>query len=166
MQRSHRPAILNDLSRIVEIYNATIASRQVTADLEPISAESRRSWFQAHRPESRPLWVAEEKGQVIAWLSLSDFYGRPAYRKTAEISLYVDESVRRCGWGSYLLSEAIAQAPALQIDRLLAFIFGHNTPSLALFRKFGFEHWGRLPGIAKLDDIERDLVILGRAPRL
>jgi L-amino acid N-acyltransferase YncA len=74
--------------------------------------------------------------------------------------------VRRCGWGSYLLSEAIAQAPALQIDRLLAFIFGHNTPSLALFRKFGFEHWGLLPGIAKLDDIERDLVILGRAPRL
>jgi L-amino acid N-acyltransferase YncA len=161
MQRSHRLATLKDLPRIVEIYNATIASRQVTADLEPVSVASRMSWFQAHRPESRPLWVAEQEGQVIAWLSVSDFYGRPAYLKTAEISLYVDESVRRCGWGRYLLSEAIAHAPALQIDHLLAFIFGHNEPSLALFRTFGFDPWGFLPGVATLDQVERDLVILG-----
>jgi L-amino acid N-acyltransferase YncA len=162
MQRSYRPATLNDLPRIVEIYNATVPSRQVTGDLEPISVESRLPWFHAHRPESRPLWVAEAEGQAIAWLSFSDFYGRPAYRKTAEISLYVDEPVRRCGWGSYLLGEAIAYAPALQINRLLAFIFGHNLSSLALFKKFGFEPWGLLPGVASLDQVERDLVILGR----
>jgi L-amino acid N-acyltransferase YncA len=162
MQRSYRPATLADLPRIVEIYNATIPSRQVTGDLEPISVESRLPWFHAHRPESRPLWVAEVEGRAIAWLSFSDFYGRPAYRKTAEISLYVDEPVRRCGWGSYLLSEAIAHAPALQISRLLAFIFGHNLPSLSLFKEFGFEHWGVLPGVASLDQVERDLAILGR----
>jgi L-amino acid N-acyltransferase YncA len=162
MLRSHRPATLSDLPRIVEIYNKTVSSRQVTGDLEPISIESRLHWFQAHRPESRPLWVAEADGQVIAWLSFSDFYGRPAYRKTAEISLYVDESFRRCGWGSYLLAEAIAHAPALQINRLLAFIFSHNLPSLALFKAFGFENWGFLPGVASLDQVERDLVILGR----
>jgi L-amino acid N-acyltransferase YncA len=167
MQRSHRPATLTDLSRIVEIYNATISSRQVTGDLEPISVASRVSWFYAHRPESRPLWVTETEGQVVAWLSFSDFYGRPAYRKTAEISLYVDEPVRRCGWGAYLLSEAIAHAPKLDIDRLLAFIFGQNEPSLTLFRKFGFEDWGFLPGVAAFDDcLERDLIILGRREKL
>ncbi len=162
MQRSYRPATLNDLPRIVEIYNATIASRQVTGDLDPISIESRLPWFHAHQPESRPLWVAEVEGRVIGWLSFSDFYGRPAYCKTAEISLYVDEPVRRCGWGSYLLGEAIAHAPALQINRLLAFIFGHNLSSLALFKKLGFESWGLLPGVASLDQVERDLIILGR----
>jgi L-amino acid N-acyltransferase YncA len=162
MQRSYRPATLNDLPRIVEIYNATVPSRQVTGDLEPISVESRLPWFHAHRPESRPLWVAEAEGRAIAWLSFSDFYGRPAYRNTAEISLYVGETVRRCGWGSYLLSEAIAHAPSLQINRLLAFIFGHNLSSLTLFKKFGFEPWGLLPGVASLDQVERDLVILGR----
>jgi L-amino acid N-acyltransferase YncA len=162
MQRSYRPATLADLPRIVEIYNATIPSRQVTGDLEPISIESRVPWFHAHRPESRPLWVAEMEGQVLAWISFSDFYGRPAYRKTAEISLYVYEPVRRCGWGSYLLSEAIAHAPTLQINRLLAFIFGRNRPSLSLFKSFGFEPWGLLPGVALLDQVETDLVILGR----
>jgi L-amino acid N-acyltransferase YncA len=161
MLRSHRLATLADLPKIVDIYNATIPSRQVTADLEPVSVESRVAWFQDHQPDTRPLWVVEVDRQVMAWLSFSSFYGRSAYNGTAEVSLYVDESVWRTGVGAYLLQEAIAFAPQLNLDRLLAFIFGHNEPSLALFKKFGFERWGTLPGVAKLDSIERDLCILG-----
>jgi L-amino acid N-acyltransferase YncA len=161
MLRSHRLATLADLPKIVEIYNATIPSRQVTADLEPVSVESRVAWFQDHQPDTRPLWIVEVDRQVMAWLSFSSFYGRSAYNGTAEVSLYVDESVRRTGVGAYLLQEAIAFAPQLNLGRLLAFIFGHNGPSLALFSKFGFERWGTLPGVAKLDSIERDLCILG-----
>ena len=161
MPRLHRLATLADLPKIVEIYNATIASRQATADLEPVSVESRVVWFQDHQPDMRPLWVVEIDRQVMAWLSFSSFYGRPAYNRTAEVSLYVDESIRRTGVGTYLLREAIAFAPQLNLNRLLAFIFGHNEPSLALFEKFGFERWGTLPGVAKLDSIERDLCILG-----
>jgi L-amino acid N-acyltransferase YncA len=162
MLRSHRLATRSDLPRIVEIYNATIPSRQVTADLAPVTVESRWQWFDNHRPETRPLWVVEDDSQVVAWLSFSSFYGRPAYDQTAEISLYVDESVRRMGLGTYLLSEAIADAPNRHINKLLAFIFGHNRPSLTLFEKFGFVRWGILPGIAQIDGIERDLVILGQ----
>jgi len=57
---------------------------------------------------------------------------------------------------------AIAHAPAIGVDNLLGFIFGHNTPSLALFEKFGFRRWGELPELAALDGVERDLVIVGR----
>jgi L-amino acid N-acyltransferase YncA len=161
LRRSHRLATLTDLTRIVEIYNATIPSRQVTADLEPVTVESRMQWFDDHQPESRPLWVLEANNQVVAWLSFSSFYGRPAYCHTAEISLYVDESVRRSGVGTYLLREAIAHAPQLNVNRLLAFIFGHNMPSLVLFEKQGFECWGGLPGVAVLDGVQKDLLILG-----
>jgi phosphinothricin acetyltransferase len=161
--RSHRLATFADLPRIVEIYNATVASRQVTADLEPITVESRIQWFHEHLPESRPLWVLEANAQVVAWLSFSSFYGRPAYRHTAELSLYVDEGARRLGLGTYLLKEAIAQAPRLSVNRLLAFIFGHNTPSLALFERQGFECWGGLPGVAVMDGAQKDLLILGYA---
>ena len=48
------------------------------------------------------------------------------------------------------------------ISTLLAFIFGRNEPSLALFRSFDFETWARMPRVAELDGIERDLIILGR----
>jgi phosphinothricin acetyltransferase len=106
--------------------------------------------------------VVERDGDVGAWLSFSSFYGRPAYDGTAEVSVYVDERVRRHGLGAYLLRAAIAQAPGIGVRTLLGFIFAHNVPSLALFERFGFERWGHLPRVAVLDDVERDLVIVGR----
>ena len=134
----------------------------VTADTEPVSVESRVSWFEEHKPGFRPLWVVEAEGQIAAWLSFTSFYGRPAYSKTAELSAYVHQLFRRRGLGSYLLTQALAQAPVLKVDTLLGFIFGHNEPSLALFRRFGFSRWGELPKVAVLDGIERDLIIVGR----
>jgi phosphinothricin acetyltransferase len=158
----HRLATAADLPAIVEIYNSTVASRMVTADLAPVSVESRRHWFEEHRAESRPLWVLERDGGIAAWLSFSSFYGRPAYAGTAEVSVYVNPRCRRHGLGSDLLRAAIAHAPAIGVHTLLGFIFAHNLPSLALFEKLGFERWGHLPRVAVLDDIERDLVIVGR----
>lgn len=157
-----RDAVLDDLPAIVAIYNSTIPSRQVTADLEPVSVESRTAWFHAHGPAKRPLWVVHRDGTLVAWISFSDFYGRPAYRRTAEVSIYLHESARGQGLGSQLIERAIGRAPALGIDTLLGFIFGHNEPSLRLFRRHGFADWGRLPRVATLDGIERDLVIVGR----
>lgn len=162
MTFSYRDATLDDLPAIVAIYNSTIASRQVTADTEPVSVESRRAWFDAHGPNVRPLWVVEEAGRVIAWLSFSDFYGRPAYRHTAEISIYLDEAARGKGLGNRLLDAALVKAPELQIDTALGFIFGHNAASLKLFARHGFTTWGTLPSVAVLDGIERDLVIVGK----
>lgn len=159
---THRLAARADLDRIVQIYNATIASRRVTADTEPVSVESRVEWFEDHKPGFRPLWVIEVDGDTAAWLSFSSFYGRPAYNKTAELSVYVDAAFRKRGLGSYLLTQAIAHAPSLNVDTLLGFIFGHNEPSLRLFETSGFGRWGMLPRVALLDGVERDLVILGR----
>jgi L-amino acid N-acyltransferase YncA len=162
MTLSYRNATPDDLPAIVAIYNSTVPSRQVTADLEPVSVDSRRAWFDAHGPQRRPLWVVEEGSRVIAWLSFSDFYGRPAYGRTAEVSIYLDESARGKGLGKALLEEALSVAPGLGIDTVLGFVFGHNEPSLRLFRGFGFADWGVLPRVAVLDGVERDLVIVGR----
>lgn len=151
-----------DLPRIVEIYNATIPSRMVTADTQPVTIEARVPWFREHRPDFRPLWVVEESDKVVAWLSFSNFYGRPAYAKTAEVSLYVDEGYRRRHIGHDLLRDAIVYSPDIGVEILLGFIFAHNLPSLALFRAFGFEQWAHLPKVARLDQNDRDLIILGR----
>lgn len=159
---SHRFATRSDLPQIVEIYNSTIPSRMVTADTEPVSVKSRIRWFEEHKPDVRPLWVVEDGDQILAWLSFSSFYGRPAYAKTAELSVYVHEAHRNRGLGSYLLTQALRHAPALKVDTVLGFIFGHNEPSLTLFDRFKFSRWGELPKVASLDGIERDLVIVGR----
>ncbi|MCL2926705.1 MAG: GNAT family N-acetyltransferase [Trichodesmium sp. St16_bin4-tuft] len=156
-----RNAEAKDLTVIVKIYNASIPSRIATGDLELISIENRISWYQEHSPDSRPILVVELDGQVIAWLSFQSFDDRPAYQATAEISIYVAPEYKGQGIGKKLLSEAIYRSPQLGIKTLLGFIFAHNIPSLSLFNKFGFQHWGYLPKVADLDGIKGDLVILG-----
>lgn len=157
-----RNANIEDLPAIVQIYNETIPSRMVTADLEPVTVESRKAWFFNHDPHTRPLWVVELDGHVRAWLSFQSFYGRPAYRHTAEISIYISGAYRGKGIGKQLLQKAVEEAPSLDIKTLLGFIFAHNEPSLRLFMRFGFETWGHLPKVAELDGIERDLIIVGK----
>lgn len=158
-----RPARRSDLAEIVRIYNSTVASRQVTADLEPVSVESRQAWFDAHQHDSRhPLWlIGSAQGELLGWMSLSAFYGRPAYGATAEISVYLDEAARGRGVGRAAVEYAIATAPALGIKTLLGFIFAHNVPSMRLFDSLGFGQWALLPNVAELDGVERSLAILG-----
>jgi L-amino acid N-acyltransferase YncA len=160
----HRVALPADLPVIVDIYNSTVASREVTADTEPVSVASRQQWFDEHEAGRRPLWVIHEAGgtEVLGWMSYSNFYGRPAYSGTAEVSIYIAEAWRGKGIGRYCLEQAIAYAPEIAVHTLLGFIFGHNKPSLALFERFGFATWANLPRVANLDGVERDLIILGK----
>jgi L-amino acid N-acyltransferase YncA len=158
-----RDAVRADLPAIVDIYNASIPGRMATADTAPLTVLQREPWFGEFDPARRPLWVAAEaEGPAIAWLSLRSFYGRPAYHETVEIGVYTAPVAQRRGIARTLVRHAIGRAPALGIRTILAFVFGHNRPSLTLFASEGFATWGTLPGVAVLDGVRRDLVILGR----
>jgi len=152
-------AVADDLEPIVSIYNASIPGRLATADLEPVTVAERVAWFERH-DVARPLWVARD--EVVGWLSFEAFYGRPAYHRTAEISVYVASGHQRRGIARRLLEAAVRRAPELGLSVLLGFVFGHNTPSLTLFQSFGFERAGTLRRVAELDGVMRDLVILLR----
>src|SRR5438128_9742326 len=151
-----------DLPAIIDIYNAAIATRMATAQLDPVTLEERRDWLKEHSPDRHPFWVLETDGRLAGWLSLKPFAPRCAYRGTAEISVYVDEKFRRRGVARRLLEEAIARSPSLGITAIVGLIFGHNAPSLKLFEQMGFERWAFLPGVAQLDGVERDLVLMGQ----
>ena len=167
-----RLAVEADLPAIVDIYNASIPSRLATADLEPITVESRRNWFRSHG-DRYPVWVMvdddrsnqtnqQNNQQILGWLSLQMFYGRPAYHKTAEVSIYIAPEQQGRGIGKKLLEYAIARCPKLAIAKLVGFVFAHNQASCRLFNSFGFEQWGFLPEIAELDGKEQSLIILGK----
>ncbi|HEX5167526.1 MAG TPA: GNAT family N-acetyltransferase [Cyclobacteriaceae bacterium] len=157
-----RDATIEDLPAIVEIYNSTVGSRMVTADTQPVKVEQKKKWFEGHSVNKRPLWVIEDEGRLIGWISLQSFYGRPAYDSTCEISIYIHESERGKGVGKKALQFAMDNCRRFNVKTLLGFIFEHNVPSLQLFKDSGFEQWARLPDIAELDGHERTLVIVGR----
>jgi L-amino acid N-acyltransferase YncA len=156
-----RDATEQDLPVILNIYNASIPGRMATADLEPVTVESRLIWFREHNPQSRPIWVLECEGKVVAWISLNSFYGRPAYQATAEVSVYVDPSHQGQGIGTKLLKTIIHNCSDFSVTTLLGFVFAHNHPSIHLCKKVGFKQWGHLPQVAELDGHKRDLLILG-----
>jgi L-amino acid N-acyltransferase YncA/predicted O-methyltransferase YrrM len=157
-----RDATEADLPSIIDIYNAAIATRIATAQVESVAIEDCRDWLRQHPPDQYPFWVAEIDGQVGGWLSFKSFLPRCAYRGTAELSVYVDEKFRRRGIARKLLEEAIRRAPALGVTAMVGLIFGHNEASLALFERLGFRRWGFLPAVAQVEGIERNLAIVGR----
>ncbi|HQQ93194.1 MAG TPA: N-acetyltransferase family protein [Bacteroidia bacterium] len=151
-----------DLENIVNTYNASIPSRMATADLEPVSVESKQSWFREHRADKRPVWIVLYNKQYAGWMSFSSFYGRPAYDASTELSLYLERKFQGMGIGKICVRYALEQAPRFGINNVMGFIFAHNEASLRLFYSFGFERWALLPDVAELDGIKRDLVIVGK----
>lgn len=106
-----------------------------------MTVEQRRGWFNSFS-DDHPLWVVEDGGQVIEWVGLKPFYGRAAYRHTAEVAIYFDQAVRHQGLGTKALAFMESQLAACEITAVVAYIFGTNQASQALFKKFGYQKWG------------------------
>ena len=169
----------DDLPTILAIYNQSIAAKQATANLTPVTCAERQGWFDEHlNSATRPIYIVrpvEEaenvcgggKGQtvspIVAWGSFSDLYTRPAYHISTEISIYLHQEYHGQGLGSLLTRWMLTQAPSLGIHNVVALIFAHNQPSLGLFRKLGFEQWGYMPKVCDMEGFIADVVMLGKA---
>lgn len=163
MEAEFRLATIADLPEIVRIYNQAVLTRQSNADLEPVSLDDRKGWFLAHNKQTRPIWVISLETQIIGWVSLSDFFSsRPAYHKTVEISIYLDQAFQGRHLATTTLNYVENEVKNFDIETIIALIFAHNKPSLRLFEKFGYDKWGYLPKVTELDGITRDVVILGK----
>lgn len=160
-------ASIDDLTAVLDIYNQSIAGKQATANLAPVTSAERASWFDEHlNNPKRPIYVvktksAESSVTIVAWGSFSDLYERTAYHISSEISIYLHRDYHGQGLGSLLTQWMLSQAPSLGIHNIIALIFAHNTPSLSLFRKHGFEQWGYMPQVCDMQGFIADVVMLG-----
>jgi len=147
-----RPAHYSDLEAINNIYNQAVEARYCTADLDPISMEERKLWFQGHIDGTYPVFVGDENGEVVAWFSFSPWRsGRRALAMTAEVSYYIHDKHFRKGYASQLMEFALLKAPKLGFKNLFAILLEPNVVSISLLEKFDFKLWGRLPDIANID---------------
>ena len=148
-----RLATAIDLPEIVAIYNQAIVGGISTADLEPYTAETRRSWFEAHHPESYPIFVGIMDNRVVGWFSLSSYRGeRKALRHVAEISYYFHNDYQGRGLGSEMLAFVLEQACHWNFRVLLGVLLSGNDRSARLLEKYNFELWGTLPRLSDMGD--------------
>ncbi len=161
-----RHATIDDLPRIVEIYNESIPGGWSTADTRPVTVADRLEWFRKFDANRRPIWVAEREGQILAWTCLTSFYGgRPAYDATAEISVYVSVTAQRQGLGRMLKKYVLEQCPKLGITSVLSMYFDHNAATRRVNQSLGFVDCGHLAEIAVVDGVKRGLMVaIARIP--
>jgi L-amino acid N-acyltransferase YncA len=147
-----RKARQEDLPIINEIYNQAVRKRFCTAHLEEPGTREREIWFAGHIPASYPVFVAVDDQRVSGWISLGPYReNRQALDHVAEVSYYVDEKEHGKGIGSRLLNHVIHVAPDYGLTVLIAILLNKNPASIGLLQKVGFEEWGRMPEIAKID---------------
>lgn len=111
--------------------------------------------------------VLEKDGKVIGYTVISPYSFRPAYRGVAELSIYLDGSVHRKGYGLTLLNALIAESEKEGFWTLQAGILAVNQPSLSLHEKAGFRQVGRRERIAQdiWGDWQDVLLYERRSPR-
>lgn len=148
---------------VIDIYNQAVRTGVQTADTDEISVEDKIAWLELHDGKHYSIYVSCEDEKVLGYLALSPYRnGRTAFYHTAEISCYLDNQKQGEGLGSNLIEYAISNCPALKFNNLIAILLSCNTASIALLEKFGFERWGLMPNIAKLEIDSADHLYFGK----
>ena len=156
-----RIAAPEDLTVINEIYNQAVRQRFCTAHLEQVGMREREQWYAAHDQNIYPVFVVRD-ARVVGWVSLGLYREeRQALAHVAEVSYYVDEKERGKGIGSKLMKHVVQVAPSYGFSVLIAILLNRNPASIALLEKYGFQEWGRMPGIASIDEQLADHLYYG-----
>ncbi len=152
-----RLASSNHLEPINKIYNQAVQDGLRTAHTDPIPLAERKLWFQDHSRDNYPIFVAEQNGTVVGWISVSPYRSdRQALNEVVEVSYYVDYDHHGTGIGTALMNHAIKFCKRKNYRLIVAILVSQNEPSLALLNKFGFHEGGRIPNAIRYGDEYRD----------
>lgn len=135
-----RPATVDDLSALNDIYNQYVLETHYTFDIEPMTTEARQEWFTHYDTAGRyRLLVAVSDARVIGYASSSRFRPKQAYQTSIETSVYLEpESVGR-GAGSLLYEKLFNALAGEDVHRAYAGISLPNPASVGLHERFGFK---------------------------
>ena len=157
-----RAAEDSDLPAIADIYNDAVLNSTATFDTEPSTPAEFEQWL---RDRSHPyaVLVAEGGGEVVGWAAIKPFASKPAYRFTAENTVYVRADRRGKGVGKALLGRLLETAAENGFRTVIARIAAPNPASVRLHRRFGFRRVGVEREVGRKFDRWLDVVVMQKA---
>lgn len=159
-----RPSQANDLAAITAIYRHHVLQGTGTFELEPPSLEDMAIRRQDVLSKGLPYLVAADDHQVIGYAYCNWFKPRPAYRFSAEDSIYMAPDALGRGYGRALLTELAAQAEKAGVRKLIAVIGDSaNIGSIRVHQSVGFTHVGVLKSCGWKFGQWRDVVLMDKA---
>jgi 2-haloacid dehalogenase len=145
-----RPATIDDLVAVTEIYNHYVVNSVATFDVAPFNPQERRAWFdQYSRAGAYRLLVATRAGGVVGYATSSQFRPKPGYRPSVEVTVYLAPDQPGSGLGSLLYQQLFADLRGEGLHRALAAIALPNEASVALHRRFAFTEVGTLHEVGR-----------------
>jgi len=145
-----RPARMDDLPRLTEIYNHYINHTPITFDIEPVSVDDRRAWFAQFDESGRHrLFVAEVEGVVQGYAGSHGFRTKAAYDTTVETTIYCAPEATGRGIGRLLYEALFAAIDGEDVRVAIAGITVPNEASVAIHTRFGFEPAGLMHDVGR-----------------
>jgi phosphinothricin acetyltransferase len=156
-----RPGTEADLPRITAIYAHHVLNGTGTFETTPPSEEDMAARRLDVINKGLPYLVLEDASGVTGFAYCNWFKPRPAYRFSAEDSIYLAAEAAGKGLGRLLLQELMAQAERCGVRKLIAVIGdSDNKGSVGVHRASGFRHVGTLTSCGWKFDRWLDVVMM------
>jgi len=156
-----RPSDDRDLPAITAIYQHHVLTGTGTFEIAPPTLEEMQARRADVLAKGLPYLVAEHEGAIVGFSYCNWFKPRPAYRFSAEDSIYLAPKAVGKGLGRLLLSELMASAQRAGIRKLIAVIGdSNNSASIGLHRSAGFREIGVLTDCGWKFDRWLDVVLM------
>ena len=141
-----RTLVIDDVHRILEIYNFHIKNGLANFEEEPLKYRVFLNFTKNILKSNLPFIVCEENKCILGFAYLSKFRNKSGYRYTFEDTVYVDDKYIGKGIGSLLLNHLIKKSSQnSQIKNIIAVIGGNKTEaSIRIHQKNGFDMIGVL----------------------
>ena len=137
-QLTIRPVSLEDAEGIAAIYNPYILTSIITFEEEPVSTGEIQRRIDSVQSLGYPWLVAEVDGSLAGYAYASRWRERPAYRYTAESTIYLSQESSGHGYGSKLYNALLDELRAGGFHAVIGVITLPNPASIALHEKLGF----------------------------
>lgn len=132
-----------DVPAIAAVYAHHVLHGTGTFEIDPPSPADMAARRGDVLARGLPFLVAEQDGQLLGYAYCNWFKPRPAYRFSAEDSIYLSPAAAGRGIGRQLLTALVQQAEACGVRKLIAVIGDSaNAPSIGVHRALGFADVG------------------------
>jgi phosphinothricin acetyltransferase len=152
-----RAATAGDLPAIAAIHAHYAEHTVMTFDVEPLGEAKWRAKWDEDVAMNRPWLVTEEDGEVLGYVTTSNFRPKVAYDSTAETSIYMRPADVGRGLGRPMYAEALDELGRRGFHVAAAGITLPNAPSVALHEALGFESVGVFTEIGHKQGAWRDV---------
>ncbi len=150
-----------DLPAITTIYAHHVLQGTGTFEIDPPAESDMMARRADVLSKGLPWLVLEENSHVLGYAYCNWFKPRPAYRFSAEDSIYLAPEANGRGLGRALLAELAAQAQRAGVRKLIAVIGDSaNTGSVGVHRSVGFTSVGVLKACGWKFDRWLDVVLM------